>query len=69
MTPRLQQVSTILGMLGELDGAFRALETEISAEKPTTPLFQSFVRRRANLRETIATLEARLARLQSAEAA
>jgi hypothetical protein len=67
--PRLQQAATILGMLDDLGKVFRTLETDIAAEKPTTPLFESLFSRHAKLRETIATLEARLAGLRSAEAA
>jgi hypothetical protein len=64
MTPRLRQISTILGMLDDLYRTGRLLDSDIAHKEMPLPLHASLTERRARLQETIGTLEARLAFLR-----
>ena len=68
ITPRLQQLTTILGMLDDLGRVSRILDHDIAIEEhkePGSPLVASLTLRRAKLRETISTLETRLESLRA----
>ena len=65
MTPRLRQVSTILGMIDDLAQVARLLDCDIATQQHeqgmASPLLVSLRSRRTKLLETIAVLETRLA--------
>ena len=65
MTPRLRQISTILGMLDDLNRIGQHLDSDIAQNKLPLPLHASLTERRAKLQETIGTLEAWLALLRN----
>ena len=68
MTPRLEQLATILAMLDDLSQITLTLDGDIALERskqPTAPLLASLTLRRAKIRETVSTLEGRLANLRS----
>jgi hypothetical protein len=66
MTPRLRQISTILGTLDDLYRIGRHLDSDIAHRQMPLPLphYASLTERRARLQETIGTLEVRLALLR-----
>jgi hypothetical protein len=64
MTPRLRQISTILGILDDLNRIGRLLDSDIAHKVMPLPLLASLTERRGKLRETIGTLESRLAVLR-----
>jgi hypothetical protein len=59
MTSRLQQMTTILGMIDDLNRTGRLLDFDIE-RCPDRSTQASLTKRRAKLQETIGTLEARL---------
>jgi hypothetical protein len=66
MTSRLRQMTTILGMIDDLNRTGRLLDFDIE-RCPDRSTHASFTKRRAKLQETIGTLEARLALLRHDE--
>jgi hypothetical protein len=68
MPQRLRQISTILGMLDQLDRVGRLIDAEIGEiglTEPPLPIHTSLTQRRVNLEETVGTLKARLAYLRN----
>jgi len=69
MPPRLRQVATILGMIDDLGRVSRLLDEDIAAaNRPGLPILPSLTSRRKKLRETIVTLENRLADIRGLQA-
>jgi hypothetical protein len=63
MTSRLQQMTTILGMIDDLNRTGRLLEFDIE-RCPDRSTHASLTKRRTKLQETVGALEARLALLR-----
>jgi hypothetical protein len=68
-TPRLRQVATILALIDDLGRVSRLLDEDIAATGgPGLPILLSLTSRRKNLRETLVTLEKRLADIRGLQA-
>jgi hypothetical protein len=66
MTSRLRQMTTILGMIDDLNRTGRLLDFDIQ-RSPDRSTYTALTNRRVNLQETIGILEARLANLRDGE--
>src|ERR1700740_1628415 len=66
MPSRLRQMTTILGMINDLNRTGGLLDFDIE-RSPNRSTHAALTRRRAKLRETIDTLEARLTHLRNKE--